>query len=430
MRVFWLHLRNSPIRWTVPVFIALDLAVLFLRSRYWIGVWPDTGAAAQVPAVYFLGAVGAGAAAWAAGAPRRHRIGEQSAAARVHPAVAEAHRLGATILVLLVPYLVGYAVGFALTARTFPPGVELWAGYFTLGLFAILLAACWGWILGRLLGSVFAALTAVLSWFLLASAISYPTGLTVVTGPPELRVDPVAMAWRLATVVALLATLLWLPAVGRFRQTAPRLLISAPAAVAVAVALSVTTPLVSRVPADDVMCIDGNRAQLCIWPEHEKYLPSLKALSARIDQLPSGFTVPPKINEYGVEQTEYIKDGVHYPIEGTSPTFYIIEGSPWSYAGAIADAIGNATWDGCNWDDPSLPDASGRLRALRAWLEAYLVGGGSPDYTTNAPPEIQDVWAAGRKIANERPLAEQLSLAKDEVESIRDRYCQPDPSAS
>ncbi|HEY0698625.1 MAG TPA: hypothetical protein VGD43_12545, partial [Micromonospora sp.] len=84
MSAFRLHLRNCPVRWALPVLVALDLAALFLRSRYWIGVWPETGAAAQVPA-YLLAPLVAGAAAWAAAAPVRQRTGEQVAAARVHP---------------------------------------------------------------------------------------------------------------------------------------------------------------------------------------------------------------------------------------------------------------------------------------------------------------------------------------------------------
>ena len=66
MTALWLHLRTSPIRWALPVLVALDMAVIFLRGRHWIGVWPETGAAAQVPA-YLLGVVGAGAACCASG---------------------------------------------------------------------------------------------------------------------------------------------------------------------------------------------------------------------------------------------------------------------------------------------------------------------------------------------------------------------------
>ncbi|MER7169588.1 hypothetical protein ABT336_26475, partial [Micromonospora sp. NPDC000207] len=49
MKGFWLHLRNSPIRWALPVLVLLDLAVIFLRTRHWMGVWPETGAAAEGP---------------------------------------------------------------------------------------------------------------------------------------------------------------------------------------------------------------------------------------------------------------------------------------------------------------------------------------------------------------------------------------------
>lgn len=135
----WLHLRTSPIRWSLPVLLAVDLAALFLRNRSWIGVWPESGAAAQVPA-YLLGVVAAGVAAWAAGTQTRHRLGEQLAVARVHPATSEAYRLGATLILLLIPYVIGQVVAFAVTARTFPPGLGLFWGYALLGLFVMVMA--------------------------------------------------------------------------------------------------------------------------------------------------------------------------------------------------------------------------------------------------------------------------------------------------
>ncbi|HEY0697214.1 MAG TPA: hypothetical protein VGD43_05335, partial [Micromonospora sp.] len=180
------------------MFIAIDLAVLFLRSHHWIGVWPETGAAAQVPA-YLLGVVGAGAAAWAAGAPARHGLEEQLGPARVHPAVAEAHRLTATLIVLLIPYLLGQAVAFAVTARTFPPGVHLWLGYALLGLFVILLAVALGWACGKLLGPIFAAFTAALGFLFLAALLDR-VGFVVISGRPEVAVHPMPLTLRLGSV--------------------------------------------------------------------------------------------------------------------------------------------------------------------------------------------------------------------------------------
>jgi hypothetical protein len=189
----WLHVRNSPIRYALPVLIAIDVAVLLLRNRYWIGVWPETGAAAQVPAS-LLGVVGAGAAAWAAGAPARHRLEEQLTAARVHPARIEAYRLGATLIVLLIPYMVGQAVAFAVTARTFPPGVHLWLGYLLLGVFVTLLAVVLGWACGKLLGPVFAALTAALGFLFLSALLDrWVVGAARTTAPtrPPICTSPV-----------------------------------------------------------------------------------------------------------------------------------------------------------------------------------------------------------------------------------------------
>lgn len=427
MKVFWLHLRNSPIRFTIPVFIALDLAVLFLRSRYWIGVWPETGAAAQVPAAVFLGSVGAGAAAWAATAQSRHRLSEQLRVARTHPVVSEAYRLGATVVVLLLPYLVGSAVGFALTARTFPPGVDLWVGYTALGVVAVLLAAGWGWFLGRMLGSVFGGLAAIVSWFLLVSlSLRYDLGLTVVSGPPELMVDPAAVTLRLTAVLALLTALLWLPAPDQLRDHVPRLSIPASAGVVLGMVFYLTTPIVERIPADEVTCVDGDRTQLCVWPEQEKYLSLLEDVSARVDGLPEVFVVPPRMNEYGIERTETIDEqGVGYPVPGSLPYFYIIQGSPWSYAGIIADEILGATFDECTWPDELSQTDSTQLDAVDGWIEAYLAGGGSPDYKSNMPARMQEARADGRQIANELILTDQLRWAESTAKELRDRYCHP-----
>lgn len=384
-----------------------------------------------MPAAYFLGAVGAGAAAWAAAAPIRHGLGEQLAAARAHPAVIEAYRLAATAVVLLVPYVVGCAVGFGLTARTFPPGVHLWLGYVTLGVFAILLATCWGWALGKLFGSVYAALAAVLSWFLFLSAFDNSVGFAVVSGPPEVTVDPMVMGLRLGTVALLLVTLVWMSPLSWLRERPTRALAPAAAGGVLAVVLAMTTPVVDREPPGEVICVQG-RMELCIWPEHEKYLPLLADVSARIDALPDAFYLPPRMNEYGVERVNYVdEEGVIRENPGTLPYFLILEGSPWSLAGEITTAIMYETWRSCDEHPSDAPAASQRQRsnALYGWLEAYLAGAGEPDYATNAPSEFQRGWAAGREIANTLPVAEQLTWAEQEVREIRD-HCQRDDAAA
>lgn len=424
MSGFWLHVRNSPIRWALPALVAIDLAVLFLRNRFWIGVWPETGAAALVPA-YLLGVVGAGAAAWSAGAPARHGLAEQLSAARVHPMAADLHRLGAALVVLLIPYLTGQAVAFAITARTFPPGMHLWFGYVVLGVFVILMAVALGWACGKLLGPVFAALAAAVGFLFLATLLDR-MGFVVVSGRPEVAVDPLPLILRLGSIGVLLLALLWLPAVptGQHRRRAMMLV---PAVLPLAFAL-VATDAVSerRPPGDRAICVDG-RTMLCVWPEHEKYLPQLRELTARVDALPEVFVPPSRINEVGLEETWVIgPDGRKYLTD--SPIFYILEGSPWSYAGDIGKSIAKSTFgftdsQACNWESLTPADGS-RIWAVDAWLEAYLVGKGSPDYHTDAPADVQQAWSRGRELARNSSRTEQFRWAEGEVGDLRERYCQ------
>lgn len=351
-------------------------------------------------------------------------------AARVHSLVSEAHRLGATLVVLLIPYLIGQAVAFAVTARTFPPGVHLWLGYFLLGIFVILLAVALGWACGQLLGPVFSALVAALGYLFLVALLDR-VGFVVVTGRPDVAVAPLPLALRLAAVVALLLVIVWLPASGALRQPKQRGLVLLPAVLPLVMVMVTTSAVAERKPpGDKVICIEGATA-LCIWPEHEKYLPQLRDLNARIDLLPDIFVRPPRINEVGLQKSRYIgPDGKEYVgYEVGPPVFYILEGSPWSYAGAIGNAITGSTFgfkdvQTCNWQRLTPPD-QGRLWAIGAWVEAYLVGQGSPDYHTNAPAEMQEAWAKGRAVAGDSSRVEQFRWVEGEVSDLRGRYCQP-----
>ncbi|MFY1637735.1 hypothetical protein ACN27F_31440 [Solwaraspora sp. WMMB335] len=369
--------------------------------------------------------VGAGAAAWVASAPKRHRVTEQLTAARVHPARLEANRLGATVVVLLIPYLIGQAVAFAATARTFPPGVHLWLGYALRGIFVVLLSITLGWACGKLLGSVFAALTAAMGFLFLITLLDM-SGFVVVSGPPERTVDPGPLALLLASVLVLLLVMLWLPASHALRRR--RTLLLVPAAIPLAVVLTVTSAVTDREqPGDNVICVEGSTA-LCIWPEHEKYLPPLRDVSARVDLLPESFVRPPLINEVGIKKTWFLWPDGQWRLgyETGPPIFTILEGSPWSYAGAIGTAITSSTFDfdACDWTDLSSSDRE-RFWVIGSWLEAYLVGQGSPDYHTNAPAEMQQAWSRGREIAGGDPLSDQFQWADEEVNDLHGRYCEP-----
>ncbi|WBB94899.1 MULTISPECIES: hypothetical protein [unclassified Solwaraspora] len=425
MRILWLHIRNSPIRVAVPILIALDLAVLFLRSNFWIGSWPETGAAAQVPA-YLVGILGAGAAAWAAGATNRHGLDEQISTASVRTHRLEAHRLGSTAIILLAPYLTGQAVAFAITARSFPPGVQVWAGYFLLGIFVTLFATAIGWLIGKLFTPVFAAMTASVGFLFLLALLDRAGGFIVVSGHPNAMIDPLGITFRMLTIAALIVGLAWIPTKpSRTRLPVAAALITT---ILMVIGVAVARPLVvDREPiGSNALCTNGT-VTICIWPEHKKYLSSITGISARIDQLPAEFERPERIIQFGVERTVRIDDGVIYEIEEASPHFYILEGSPWSYASDIANAIVTATFPGhsgaaCIWDSLTSADQA-RLSTLNAWLETYLAGNGQPDYQTNAPDHMQEAFAAGRAIANDLRQDQQFDWAQREVGEIHGRYC-------
>jgi len=423
VRIFWLHVRNSPVRWTVPVLVALDLAILFLRTQYWVGVWPETGAAAQVPA-YLLGVLVAGAAAWAAAAPVRRGMQEQLSVAKVHPAGVDGYRLAATTAILTVPYLIGQMVAFAVTARTFPPGVLLWFAYALLGLSVTFLSVSLGWLLGRFFGGGFGAMTAALGWLFVLALTNFLTGdFVVVTGRPYLAVDAFTLAVRFGCLVLMAVALLWLPESGRRSRWPGQGLVSVASAAALMMLAVVTPPVTNRpVPeGEGRICISG-RTTLCIWQEQEKYRPLMATLSGRIDGLPTAFTPPPEVREFGLDA----RHGLDERLGVSPPHFYILEGSPWSYGGMISTEIMSSTFawrdPACDWGRMSDADQL-RSDAVLAWLEAYLVGDVTPDYSTDAPSAMQQAWASGRRVAAERPLPEQFDWAAGEVISIRGEYC-------
>lgn len=67
MRPLLLQLRGNNALWLILPLTLLDLALLFSRATPWVGDWPETGAAGQVPSFY-LSILAAGIAAWISGA--------------------------------------------------------------------------------------------------------------------------------------------------------------------------------------------------------------------------------------------------------------------------------------------------------------------------------------------------------------------------
>ncbi|MDG4838457.1 hypothetical protein O7631_18230 [Micromonospora sp. WMMD967] len=353
---------------------------------------------------------------------------EQLKATSIRTIIGEGQRLISVVIVLTVPYLLGQIVGFALTARTFPPGLSLWFMYATFGLFTTMLSITLGWTLGRIFGSIFAALVAALSWLLLVGLLSNWGDFVVISGRPEVILDSKALILRLALVVALLVALATIPST--VEPSMRTLLVPGSVALVLAATMFGTSVVTQRTVPEKVSCTSGQMA-LCIWPEHEKYLSQLAEVQRRAEVLPAAFSPPTRVNEYGLDPIQIYRSGGRTRIfedPEAPPSFSVIEGSRWSYSGGIARAIltnSYARYGICDW--AAMPEADkARSAAVDAWLETYLAGGGTPDYRTNAPPELHNSWNLGRQVANDNPLSEQFRWAEKEVVYLSRLYCKAD----
>jgi hypothetical protein len=424
VRPYWLHVRSSVGRFTFLPAVVLGLMVLFYRNRYWIGIWPETGAAVAVSA-FFMSLLGAGVSAWAAARIDVQGLREQSDTAVVHPTLVEGHRFAGNLSWLLAAYAVVVAVSYGVTAaRSFPPGVWFFVGYVALGVILIVLSAAWGWMAGRLLSPVVAGLCSALSWFIFVSTVGQTADAAPVSGPPWLDLQVPVLVVRLAAVLAFALVVCAVPAgaaVSRERRVR-----GLGAAVAGLVIVTLThlgtAVLAPRAPVASPTCVRGE-IEYCLWPEHEKYVPLVKDVDAEVADLPLTLELPDRIVDYSLSGAVQgvFGDAELLSSSGFPPEFDVSEGSRWALARGVAAAITGSVFSGC---DPRAPfDPELRSDQLQAWLEWRLAGGGVPDYTTDAPADLQRAWAAGHRAAAGLDEAQQSAWAADLITVTTERYC-------
>jgi hypothetical protein len=425
VNALWLNLRTSPLRWTLPPLVVLTLAVLYFQPPYWRGIWPETGAAAQVPA-FFLSVIAAGAAAWISGATSRHRLDEQLAAAAVPTATAEAYRLGASAIILTAPYLVGQAVAFVVTAVDSPAGFRLWLGYLGLGLLTMLFSIAWGWVIGRYFGAAYSALVALLSWLVFESFVGSSAALNVVGGPAWKQVDTATLALRMAVVAVFLVAVALTPvrrsgSSGRWWRGAMAGTLVPVAAAGVAIATTmVTTGVVDRPVPRSPVCVEG-RIEMCLWPENEKYVPIVRSIDATVATLPAEFRLPGTLYEYGLRRDHFDDAGTTYT--ELAGDFDISEGSRWGLATGVSNAILDATLGSCDWDAILAAKELGP-EALKKWVEFHLMRSATPEYRTSGVSEdMRDAWATAARTFIELPAEGQSAWAREELGRIQARYC-------
>ncbi|MFP3988958.1 hypothetical protein U9R90_15950 [Streptomyces sp. E11-3] len=412
MTSFLLALRYSPLRWLVIPLVVLDLALILTRDGFWHGLWGDTGAAGQIPTLY-LGVFAAAGAAWTAALRRPTEVAETlSAMPRPGPR-AELPRLAVVLCVFLVPYLVGQAVCFAVTASSWPPGFTQYLGYLLIGVSSLLTATGLGWVVGRLLSTRWGPAAGALAWLLVVMAVD--TDIAVVNGPARLQPDLLEIALRTAAALLLLVACLWLPYGPRITRVRPLPGLAVVLALA-ATAASVASPVIDeRHGSGSAACVKG-RVEICLWPEERKYKTMAQDVLARAEHLPPELAMPEAVHSLGLVYVDRGWSGGDFDLDS---------GSVWALADGVTSAISRQTFEDCQdhgYEAQSKADDHSIL-ALERWLEKRLAGGGEPEYFETGMAASQAKAVETGKEMADRPESEQRAWATATVRRVLEKYC-------
>ncbi len=410
MTAFLVELRRSPLRWWLPVFVGLDLAVLLGRSREWEGVWPQASAAAQLPA-FFLSPVLAAAAAWAAGREQRAGAAEQFAATGRPEWQRQALQLGVTVCYGLGGLVPGAAVAAALTVGEGGPGF-LWPSYLVLAASLLIIFAAFGHVVGRRFSSRLMPPLVAGSVFAVFSVVSPILGITlfVLSGPPQSEITLAALGARVFLAVTVVAVaIVGIPAPRTRRWASSRTGLAAGAALAALTAALVTLPSsgalrVERAAPHQPLCSDST-PRVCLWPEQRKYLATITAMAGRLGGLSETVKVP----------DTFYEEGLRAPL-GTNSDFPVVLGT-YAVARSMAGGVLGATLpELCR--TASQRELGNRIELLE-WLVRRTYGAPQPadehggfDYDK---PKVEGVLAA--------PFQRQAAWAKAQIVQIRAARC-------
>ncbi|MDO0935042.1 hypothetical protein QQY66_26485 [Streptomyces sp. DG2A-72] len=415
MTSFLLALRSSPLRWLLVPLVALDLTLILARDGYWHGLWGDTGAAGQVPTL-FLGVFAAAAAAWTSSLRRPPEVAETLSAMPRPGPQAELPRIAVVLCAFLVPYLVGQAVCFAVTASSWPPGFTQYLGYLLLGVSSLMTATGLGWVLGRLLSRRWGPAASALGWLLIAMA--FDTDLSVVNGPARMQPDLLEISLRAAAALLLLVACLWLPYGPRITRVSPL------PGLAVVLALAATAAAASNPVVDErhgsrsKTCVKG-RTEICLWPEEEKYKTMAQDVLTRTEHLPRELAMPKAVYSLGLVYTMDRRWGGDFDLDS---------GSTWAMADGVTMAISAQTFAACREKDfkgfeAQLKADDQSVLALERWLEKRLAGGGEPEYREEGmTASMEKAVETGKEMAD-RPETEQRAWATATVRHVLEKYC-------
>jgi hypothetical protein len=163
--------------------------------------------------------------------------------------------------------------------------------------------------------------------------------------------------------------------------------------------------------------------EYCLWPEHAKYVPMIEAVDRRVAALPVQLPLPERLVDYGLSgSTRWVDRYTVIALEGSfAPEFDISEGSRWALARDVARAILNTVFTEC--EPNAQRDPEHRWDQLLGWLEWRLAGGGTPDYRTDAPTELQAAWSVGRRSAAGLSEQEQAAWVTTVIAEKKEQFC-------
>ncbi|MFJ5226289.1 ABC transporter permease [Streptomyces sp. NPDC088400] len=429
LNAYRIELRRSPLLAAFPVMIAVDLLVLFGRSRYWIGVWPEASVAAQVVTL-FLGPVLAGVSAWQAGRSSRAGMPETVLAAARPIWRIEAARLAATLTLGFLAYAIGCLAAAVISFDEAGPGF-LWPSYLLLGASTLIIFASVGHLAGRWWPSAaFTPVVCALGCFI--SMLALPFKFNVLAGSPDQHLRPLPVAVRLLFALALASLAVTAPPLRRSaerqmpRQGTPLhirgvAMGSAAASLIALVAMPVSGQLRVERPASATapLCerAEKDAPQVCVWPEHHKYVPELTDMAQRLARpVQPWLKSPDTFHEFGLRRNKWGDRG-----------FDIAEGHARTAAIAMADQVFIESLGLCV--PPRQESRAWRaMNNIRLWLE-YRSTGQDPAVADKGL-HMEGVSAAQREATKvvRMPAAEQRKwLAQERSHIIRDPFwCKPD----
>lgn len=424
MRAALLTIRSSGLWAAIAVLSVFAAVVMKQSASYRAGSWLAAGANGAKLA-FILSPIAAAIAAWTASGRERAELDEQLCAA------VKSHRringvgLAAVLCTALVPYLVGHAVGFILTARTFPPGLQWWLRYLVLGAATLVLAVAVGWLFGRVLPPIWSAVAAAvltLAWQMYTPTAS---GIVITSGEPWEGPALRALAVRCALAAGLVLMLACL-AFKRDGQNGRGSLVAAGIVAVFAVTLFSTQQshvIALREVPDNPTC-RGEAVTVCLWPEDERLITMVEWFEPRLRELPSVLPLPATVYQYGLLQDVIEHDGT----TDVQPTgFDISETNRWSYASGMSGEIGNEIIEVCNPADDddgwSAVRSNALLRVIK-WIEFRLMRSTAPEYgVSGAPPDVEAAWDDAAVVTETYSEADQLDWVDEQLETALRADC-------